>query len=197
MQVGPNPFQQRIEADVVSDSAGHGALVLSTGVREFFGLDAFYGWNPATGLVPLGLTLSKYCDRVRVTVDSNIANVDLHVQLKTPNGGLYMASAGMRPSGSPYCIDYRFTDFVEPGVTPPFVQSGISEIALVIQSSSSVGADNFALRKVEFSDAAHIPPGGGCFLALPPQSVGPAKSIGLQSHPDLKGERSEPRNPAR
>jgi hypothetical protein len=160
--VGPNSFSQRMEVDVVNNpdpSLGGGSLVLSTGVRAFFSLNDFYGWDQIKGWVPLGIQFPSPsdCDRVRVTFDSSIAGVNFNVELQTPNGTLYQAGTNMGPSpsnGPSFCVDFPFTQFVKPGVTPPFAAQGIDGISLLLQSGSYFGADNFAISKVEFGDQA-------------------------------------------
>ena len=63
-------------------------------------------------------------------------------------------------SGQPFCVDFPFSRFtgvrVSDGsaVLPDFSNTGIDLIWFQMQSGSNIGADNFAVKKVEFVNGA-------------------------------------------
>jgi hypothetical protein len=146
-----NPFLQLGEAKV-----GNGALTVSNGVREFFRLEVFWGVDAKNNIVPLGSSPSG-CDRFRVTFDSNSGIVNFNVQVDTPLA-LYQDGINLpvgSATGPPFCVDFPFSNFVSntPGVKPDFAAQGISWMDMVLQSGPVIGANNFAITKIETLDS--------------------------------------------
>jgi len=145
-----NPFLQLGEAKV-----GNDALTVSNGVREFFRLEVFWGFDAKGILVPLGY-FPTGCDRIRVTFDSNSAVVNFNVQVDTPvalfQDGINLPAASA--SGLPFCVDFPFSNFLSntKGAKPDFATQGIAYMDMVLQSGPLIGANNFAITKVETVD---------------------------------------------
>jgi len=163
-----NPFHQPAEVDVVNNPTGGGALVLTSGAREFIRLEYYYGFN-LTGaqFVPLGLYPTADCDRIRFTFDSNARGLNFNVEFLAPRNGVHNAmrfisgvNIDQGPSTNPFCVDFPFSRFsgvlVSDGspVSPDFSSSGIDFIMMIMQSGSNIGADNFAVKKIEFVNGA-------------------------------------------
>jgi hypothetical protein len=147
-----NPFLQLGEAKVENG----GPLTVSNGVREFFRLEVFWGIDASNKIVPLGYTPSG-CDRLRVTFDSNSALVNFNVQVDTPvalfQDGINLATGPA--TALPFCVDFPFSHFVSntAGAKPNFAIQGITYMDMVLQSGPVIGANNFAITKVETLDS--------------------------------------------
>jgi hypothetical protein len=148
-----NPFLQLGET---KEEKG-GPLTVSNGVREFFRLEVYWGIDSSNKIVPLGYMPSG-CDRFRVTFDANSAMVNFNVQVDTPVA-LFQDGINL-PQGPatalPFCVDFPFSDFVSntPGAKPNFATQGITYMDMVLQSGSVIGANNFAITKIETLDSA-------------------------------------------
>jgi hypothetical protein len=147
-----NPFLQLGEAKVEKG----GPLTVSNGAREFFRLEVFWGIDASNNIVPLGYMPSG-CDRFRVTFDSNSAVVNFNVQVYTPVAG-FQDGINLPPgpaTGLPFCVDFPFSNFVSntPGAKPNFATQGISYMDMVLQSGPVIGANNFAITKIETVDS--------------------------------------------
>jgi hypothetical protein len=147
-----NPFLQQGEAKV-----GENALTISNGVREFFRLETYWGINASGGIVPLRYTPTG-CDRFRITFDSNSAIVNFNFQVDTPvalfQDGINLPAGAA--TGLPFCVDFPFSNFVSntPGAEPNFASQGITYMDMIPQSGPAIGANNFAITKVETLDPA-------------------------------------------
>jgi hypothetical protein len=137
---------------------GRGHLTLSSGVREFFRIDLIYGHDLAGNLVPLHLRPAG-CDRFRVTFDSSSRVVNFNIVVFTPEatGGLAHFQAGTNvdasPSTLPFCVDFPFAKFAGvPGQTHDFAATGIDLMDVIFQSGSAIGANDFAVTRIEVID---------------------------------------------
>ena len=147
-----NPFLQLGETKVENG----GPLTVSNGVREFFRLEVFWGIDASNRVVPLGY-VPFGCDRLRVTFDSNSALVNFNVQVDTPVA-LFQDGINLPTSPAtalPFCVDFPFSNFVTntPGAKPNFAAQGITYMDMVLQSGSVIGANNFAITKIETLDS--------------------------------------------
>lgn len=148
-----NPFLQLGEVKVENG----GPLTVSNGVREFFRLEVFWGIDASNHIVPLRYAPSG-CDRFRVTFDSNSGIVNYNVQVATPvalfQDGINLPAASA--SGLPFCVDFPFSNFVSntPGAKPDFAAQGINYMDMILQSGPIIGANNFAITKIETVDSA-------------------------------------------
>jgi hypothetical protein len=148
-----NPFRQLGEAKVEKG----GPLTVSNGVREFFRLEVFWGINASNNIVPLRYAPSG-CDRFRVTFDSNSGVVNFNVQVDTPvalfQDGINLPAGSA--TGLPFCVDFPFSNFVSntPGAKPTFAAEGITYMDMILQSGPVIGANNFAITKIEATDSS-------------------------------------------
>lgn len=134
----------------------HGNLTLSSGVRDFFRIDLIYGHDLAGNLVPLRFRPAG-CDRIRVTFDSSsrVVNFNIVAFSPAPDGSLlhFQAGTNMGPSPStlPFCVDFPFSKFAGglPGTTQDFANAGIDLMDVILQSGSNIGANDFAVTKIE------------------------------------------------
>jgi hypothetical protein len=150
-EVAGNPFGQIGELSV----ANHPALVIGTGTREFFRLDLVYGQSLTAPLkyFPAG------CDRFRVTFDSSSQQgINFNVVVWQHGGPGYSLGINVfpTPTGQPFCVDFPFDKFVtNAGVIPSdFPDKGIDSVDLVLQSGAAVGANAFAMTRVETASPA-------------------------------------------
>lgn len=146
-----NTFLQLGEAQVGNDS-----LTVSNGVREFFRLEVFWGIDALGNIVPLGYMPSG-CDRFRVTFDSSSALVNFNVQVDTPVA-LFQDGINLPPgsaTGLPFCVDFPFSNFVSntEGATPDFAAQGITYMDMILQGGPVIGANSFAITKIETLDS--------------------------------------------
>jgi hypothetical protein len=145
-----NPFLQLGEAKV-----GNDALTVSTGVRQWFRLEVYWGIDSKGSIVPLGYK-PVGCDRIRVTFDSNSGILNFNVQVDTPatlfEDGINLPAGAA--SGLPFCVDFPFSNFLSntPGAKPDFAAQGITLMDMVLQSGPLIGANNFAITKIETVD---------------------------------------------
>ena len=150
--IAGNPFSQVGEISVADSGS---ALVISSGVREFFRLDLVYGQGLTA---PLGYHPNG-CDRFRVTFDSS-SQQGLNFNLVVfQSGGLnYSEGINLFPTtaGAPFCVDFPFDRFVtNSGPIPQaFAGQGIDMVDVVLQSGAAVGANAFAITKLETVSAA-------------------------------------------
>jgi hypothetical protein len=164
--IGSNNFAQPAELDIVNDPRGGGALAVTTGTQEFFQLLLYYGVDTHGNTAPLGYFPAWGCDRFRVTFDSSSVGINFNFEVWTPNAAGTPASTyfvdGLNTSpavsGSPSCIDFPFTKF---GPTQDFAHTGIDMMILILQSGSVIGANDFALKKIELADG----PNTSCVIA--------------------------------
>jgi hypothetical protein len=164
--IGGNNFKQPAELDIVSDPNGGGALAVTTGTQEFFQLLLYYGVDTHGNTAPLRYLPLPGCDRFRVTFDSSSVGINFNFEVWTPNAAGARASTyfidGLNTApattGSPSCIDFPFTKF---GPGQDFQHTGIDMMILILQSASAIGADDFALKKIEFADGTT----GNCTIA--------------------------------
>jgi hypothetical protein len=94
-----------------------------------------------------------------VTFDSSsrVVNFNIVAFSPLPDGTLAHFQAGTNvdasPSVLPFCVDFPFAKFAEvPGVTQDFANAGISLLDVIFQSGSAIGADDFAVTKIEVLD---------------------------------------------
>ena len=148
-----NPFLQQGETKVEKG----GPLTVSNGVREFFRLEVFWGIDATNKIVPLRY-LPSGCDRFRVTFDSNSGVVNFNVQVDTPvalfQDGINLPAGAA--TGLPFCVDFPFSNFVSntPGAKPNFAVEDISYMDMILQSGPVIGANNFAITRVETIDSS-------------------------------------------
>jgi hypothetical protein len=150
-EVSGNPFGQVGELSV----ANHPALVIGTGVRQFFRLDLDYGQSLTA---PLNYFPSG-CDRFRVSFNSSSQQgLNFNIVVWQHGGPGYSLGINVfpTPAGQPFCVDFPFSRFVtNAGAIPPdFPDKGVDSIDLVLQSGAAVGANAFAMTKVETVSAA-------------------------------------------
>jgi hypothetical protein len=145
--IAGNPFAQTGELAVESTL---GTLIIGSGTREFFRLDLVYGQGIVMPLkyYPVG------CDRFRVTFDSSSQQgINFNIVLYQDGGIGYSEGINLFPTtaGAPFCVDFPFDGFVtNSGPIPQaFASKGIDSIDLVLQSGAAVGANSFAMTKVE------------------------------------------------
>jgi hypothetical protein len=146
-----NPFLQLGEIKVEKG----GALTVSNGVREFFRLEVYWGIDANNNIVPLRYKPSG-CDRFRVTFDSNSGLVNFNVQVDTP-AALFQDGINLPAgpaTGLPFCVDFPFANFVSNthGAKPDFASEGITYMDAVLQSGPVIGANNFAITRIETVD---------------------------------------------
>jgi hypothetical protein len=147
-----NPFLQLGEAKLEKGSA----LTVSTGVRELFRSEVFWGINASGHVVPLGYMPSG-CDRYRVTFDSNSGIVNFNVQVDTPVT-LFEHGINLSPSsasGLRFCVDFPFSHFISntPGAKPDFAAQAITWMDMVRQSGPVIGTNNFVITKIGTLDS--------------------------------------------
>lgn len=150
-EVTGGPFGQAAELRVAN--SGH-ALAITTGTKEFFRIDLVYGQSLTA---PLRYHPTD-CDRFRVSFDSSSQqSINFNVVVYQSGGPGYSEGINLFPTTAalPFCVDFPFSGFVtNAGKIPQsFASKGIDSIDLVLQSGASVGANAFAMTKIETVDA--------------------------------------------
>ena len=171
-ELDTNTFDQPSEFDIVKTSAG-AALVVTNGAEEFFDSQVIYGVDTSGRQAPLGLSMPSNCDRFRVTFDSNIATLSFMFEAYTrnTNGGTtgFADGIGLPPivAGFPGCVDFPFANFVTnaPGVTQDIAHAKTDLIVLALSPGSAVGANSFAMTRIEATDNRLPPTGVPCVIA--------------------------------
>ena len=171
-ELDTNTFDQPSEFDIAKTSTG-GALVVSNGAEEFFDMQVIYGVDTSGNPVPMGLSIPPNCDRFRVTFDSNIATLSFMFEAYTRNssGGTtgFADGIGLPPivAGYPGCVDFPFANFVTnaTGVTQDIAHAKTDLIVLALAPGSAVGANSFAITKIETTDNRLPPTGVPCVIA--------------------------------
>jgi hypothetical protein len=148
--IAGNPFSQTGELSVAN---GNGMLVIGSGVKEFFRLDLVYGVRTPLKYHPSG------CDRFRVSFDSSSQQaLNFNIVVWQDGGPNYSLGINVFPTsaGQPFCVDFPFDRFVtNSGPIPEsFASRGIDTVDLVLQSGAAVGANSFAMHKVETMSSA-------------------------------------------
>ncbi len=127
-------------------------LVVDAAIRGFFRLEVFYGLDLVQGqpvLAPLNLDLSCF-SKFRVHFDASDLVVNFNMQVTAGNNPGVPAQQGFNtdPITTPTVIEFPFTDFV-PNADPPPNFSDIDLVTLIFQSGSAIGANDFAVTKIE------------------------------------------------
>ena len=150
--IGGNQFLQPAEIDI--DNGG--PLVMTTGLREFFRLDMVYGVNASFVFTPLGYHPTG-CDRFRVTFDSASRVLNFNI-LAFQGPGITPFQDGINldpgPFLSPFCVDFLFSNFITgaPNTPEDFAGQGLNALDFIFQSGSAIGANEFAITKIETVD---------------------------------------------
>lgn len=170
--VGANPFMQPAELDIDKPKNTGVPLVMTTGLKTGFRLDMEYGVDSNFVTQPLNY-FPTGCDRFRVTFDSasQLLNFNIVVWYNPDYG--HHAQDGINldpaPYTSPFCVDFLYSNF-QPGVpndTPDFPNKGILLMDFIFQTSSAIGANEFAITKIETLDA--VTAGNSpCAIVAPP-----------------------------
>lgn len=149
--VAGNPFGQPGELNVAKSGP---QLVISEGTRQFFRLDMQYGQDTNFNNVPLGYSPTG-CDRFRVTFDSNSRVLNFNTLVFSPGTTYYQLGINMdaSPSPAPFCVDFPFDNFIKGGTSTKGLQNfagdGIDFLDFIFQSGSAIGANDFAVTKIE------------------------------------------------
>ena len=132
-----NPFDQ--EAGFQIRPGSPSALIYSAGYKTGPRVDVQYGTN-----TPLQLNLGSY-DRFRVNFDGTDLFVNFNILVFTPSGWL-QSGCNLAASTNSVSIDFPFADFLGPG-TLDF--TNINAIDFIFQTSSAIGANDFAVTSFE------------------------------------------------
>jgi hypothetical protein len=162
-EISGGAFGQRTELSVAN--AGH-ALAVTSGTREFFRVDLVYGQSLTAPLKyhPTG------CDRFRVTFDSSSQQgLNFNAVVYQGGGPVYSEGINVFPTAASqqFCVDFPFDKFVtNAGPIPQsFASKGIDMVDLVLQSGAAVGANAFAITKIETVDSVTATEHACAFLA--------------------------------
>ncbi len=164
------PVNQFLQPAEVDEDMG-GPLVMTTGLRAFFRLDMIYGLTTTFTLNPLGYK-PVGCDRFRVTFDSASQVLNFNVQAFQAPGftpfqdGINLDAAPF--AGNPFCVDFLFANFATGvPIMQDFAGKGIDAIDFIFQSGSAIGANEFAITKIETVSLATAT-ANPCAIVAPP-----------------------------
>ena len=146
-----NPFEQAASLEI---SKG-GPLALGSGIRVFHRVEVVYGIDKGNVFAPLSLDLSGF-DRLRLRFDANdlVLNVNVVVFMRD---GTARAQAGcnVEPRTLPFNLDLRLaSDFVTQLGSADW--SDVDAIALIFQSGSAIGANDYAVTAFAATDEADL-----------------------------------------
>lgn len=169
-----NPFGQVDEYGIVNDPTdpnGDGALVVSTGAHQFFGIQIAYGFDLNKNFVPLHYSPPDGCDRFRFTFDSSSRGVNFNFVVETPfngvpAGGYFKNALNMPENAAPFCVEFPFTNFRtnQYGVEEDFVHTGIDFIWPSLQSGSAMGSNDLVIKRIEVAQGQGAVNGVACII---------------------------------
>lgn len=146
--IGPaaaNPFSQFGTFEI---KAG-GPLIVSSDYKVFHRLEVEYGEGAFLNLDLLAPTAcgASPCGRFRIYFDGNSRVLNFNIVVFSADRTTYSSLGyNVAESGAPFTVDFAFDDFV---ANPGASFSDVDVIALVFQSGSAIGANDFAMTKVE------------------------------------------------
>jgi hypothetical protein len=146
---GANPFEQPASIEI---SKG-GPLAFDSGIRVFHRVEVVYGSDKGNVFTPLSLDLSAF-DRLRVRFDANDLVLNFNVVVFMRDGtARAQAGCNIEPHILPFNVDLRLaSDFVTQLGTADW--SDVDAIALIFQSGSAIGANDYAVTAFSATDEA-------------------------------------------
>jgi hypothetical protein len=139
---GPaNPLDQAGALDIRPD----GPLVVDAGYQVGPRLEVGYGYGPELELLELDQDLAAQGDRFRLHFEASDRVLNVNIVVFT--GSVY-ASLGynLEASNEPFTHDFSFSDFRSVTAVD---WAHIDSIILVVQSTSVMGGNDWALSKIE------------------------------------------------
>jgi hypothetical protein len=129
---------------------GDGHLVVQSGIQAHPRIEVFYG-RSSNSETPLHHNLSG-CKKFRLHFLASDSGLNINMQVRAENNPGIDAQSGVNidghPDGVPFVVDFAFSTFVpNAGPLPDFAD--INEITLIIQSGSVIGANDYALTRIE------------------------------------------------
>ena len=146
---GANPFNQPASLEIPKG----GPLAFDSGIRVFHRVEVVYGIEKGNVFSPLDLDLSGF-DRLRVKFDASDLTLNFNVVVFMRDGtARAQAGCNIEPRTAPFNLDLRLaSDFVPQLGTPDW--SDVDAIAIIIQSASAVGANDYAITAFGATDEA-------------------------------------------
>jgi len=129
---------------------GDGHLVVQSGIQAHPRIEVFYG-RSSNAETPLHHNLSGH-EKFRLHFLASDSGLNINMQVRAENNPGIDAQSGVNidghPDGVPFVVDFAFDTFVpNAGPLPDFAD--INEIRLIIQSGSVIGANDYALTRIE------------------------------------------------
>lgn len=134
-----NPFAQAGAVQIRD-----GALVVSGGYKVYPRLEVFYGLGPE-GVVPLNLNLAALGDRLRLHFQGSDRGLNVNIVLFS-DAAYAQVGYNLDASDAPFTQDFALQDF---GAVAGFDLTHVNYIALVVQSGSAIGSNDWALTKFD------------------------------------------------
>ena len=139
-----NPFAQPTSFQIrPGTKIAPPALIHSAGYKVGPRLDVQYG-----STAPLNLNLSATYDRIRVTFDASDLFVNFNILVFT--GGLYsQLGCNLAAGTNPFTVDYPFASFTPGSGTSGADFSNLTVIDFIFQTSSAIGANDWAVTSFQ------------------------------------------------
>ncbi len=142
----PNQYRQTASMQV---RAG-GTFLLGSDFKVFHRLEVFYGQDVLNNVTPLNLDLTEgglANRRIRIVFDGMDLVENFNIVLFMHDGSARSAcSMNISPGISPFTIDFPLANFGTALGTADYTD--VDFIALIFQSGSAIGANDFAVKSV-------------------------------------------------
>ena len=132
-----------------------GAMILNSDNRVFHRLEVLYGQDALNNIQPLNLDLTEgnlNNRRIRIAFDSMDVGVNFNIVVFM-NDGSSRTQCGINfsPGPNPFVMDFPLANFGTALGTPDYTD--VDYIALIFQSGSAVGSNDYAVKSVITTNA--------------------------------------------
>jgi len=146
MPGGVREIYMSVEADALAQPTmitvdGQGDLVVSSGLKSYWGAYLLYGWDLDGLPAPLDLDLSGY-DSIRLDFGSNDAVTVGGVQLWNDGAGA-TADWYAEPSYTPFSVDVPFT-----ALDTPLSLDSVDQIVVLLQTGAPNAGNDLQLSSI-------------------------------------------------
>jgi hypothetical protein len=143
-----------VDSDPLAQSSsftinGQGGLIISSGLKSFWGIYLVYGYDLNYNLGSVDLDLSPY-DTVVLDFGSNDQPVSGVVQFYA-GGAHATANWYADVSSTPFSVDIPYTEFATT-TGSPLPWTGVSQVVVLLQSGSANAGNDLELKSVALSD---------------------------------------------
>jgi hypothetical protein len=156
-----NPYGLPATLDILPNQSP--LLTVSTGYKEFHGLQVFYGLNR-----PLDANFGCH-DRFRVHFAASDLGLNINMQVSATNMNNAIAQCGKnvpgQTTGVGFDVEFPFDCFVvNAGPRPDFQH--LTQVRLLVQSGSAIAANDYVITRIDAGGSTDTPPPTRCPLLI-------------------------------